>query len=487
VRQVLTEALLLSGFGAVLGAALAYTAVRYFRTADPIELNVGANVEVNWPVLAFSATLGIATAVIFGLLPALRASRVDLIQHLKTAGRGAVRGGHGLAKTAIAIEMAFSFLLLIGAGLLMTSALRMGSAALGFNPKRVVAARVPLPASRYATDADRLVVYDRLLERLERMPGVSGAALGSKIPPDSGGNQVLEVQGRPAPAGSELHEVGADAVSPRFFEVLDVPLRRGRLFDGRDRAHSQPVVIINEALARKYFANADPLGQHIRIPEGSMPWLAVVGVVGNLKSTRLMNEMSWEESPIFYRPLAQEPRQSMQVAARVAGDPSAAGLEIQRQIAAVDSAIPLTEVELLTERLAKILAYPRFRAVVLVFFAIGALVLSAVGLHGVLSQLVAQRMQEFGLRRAVGAQTRDLLLLVARQGGLPVFAGLAGGLAAALAFGHVLANLLYGIDPAEPAALAAVSLALLAVAGVAILLPARRAARVDPMVALRDE
>jgi putative ABC transport system permease protein len=210
-------------------------------------------------------------------------------------------------------------------------------------------------------------------------------------------------------------------------------------------------------------------------------------VVGNLKHTELMNEMTWVETPNFYRPLAQEPHQAVQIAMRTDGAALSVAPEIQSRIAAIDPSIPINEVEPLAVRLSKTLAYPRFRALVFAFFAISALVLSAVGLHGVLSQLVAQRIPEFGVRRAIGAQTHDLLLLVARQGGTPVLAGLAAGLGLTLAFSRVLSNLLYGIQPADPDALATVAAILLAVASLAILLPATRAARVDPMVALRDE
>jgi putative ABC transport system permease protein len=491
VRQVLTEALLLSACAAALGVGLAYAALQYFRIANPIELAVGADVKLSPSLLGFSVTLSIATTVVFGLLPALRASRVDLTQHLKAAGRGTVTGGSpgrfGLTKGLIAVEMALSFLLLMGAGLLITSALRMGSEPLGFNPARVLVTRVSLPAFRYSTGAQRMPVYDRLLEQLSQTPGVAGVALASKVPPDAGGNQILEVRGRPTPTGSEIHNIGADAVSPEFFNVLNIPLRRGRAFGAQDRDNSEPVVLVNEALAQGYFPNTDPLGQQIRLPGGPMPWLTIVGVVGNLKHTQLMNEMSWVETPIFYRPLAQEPRPSMQIAMRVAAGAGLIEREIPRQIASVDPSIPINVVETLTSRLAGTLAYSRFRAVVLAFFAAAALMLSAVGLHGLLSQLVAQRMGEFGVRKAVGAQTHDLILLVARQGGIPVVAGLGTGVVLTLAFSRVLANLLYGIQPGDPNILAIGSVALLVIAGLAMLSPARRAARVDPMIALRDE
>jgi predicted permease len=380
--------------------------------------------------------------------------------------------------------MALSFVLLMGAGLLIISAMRMGSEPLGFHFEHVATTRVALPNYRYSTDAQRTLAYDQLLERLERMSGAMGVALSSKMPPEAGGNQVLEIQGRTVEQGSGMHDVGADAVSPRFFDVLTIPLRRGRVFSAQDRPNSAPVAVVNEALVREYFPHADPVGQQIRIGGGAMPWLTVVGVVGNLKHTQLMNEMSWVETPIFYRPLTQEPRRFIQVAVRGAGP---MGQEIQREIAAVDPAIPLDEVEPLASRLNRTLAYPRFRAMVLAMFALGALMLAAVGLHGVLSHMVTQRIPEFGVRRAVGAQTHDLLLLIAWQGGVPVLVGLGAGIALTLMFSRVLANLLYGIRPADPKVLVAVSVAMLAVAALAVLLPAGRAARVDPMTALRDE
>jgi putative ABC transport system permease protein len=438
---------------------------------------VGADVSLDVRVLAFSLLLAVATTMIFALLPAWRASRVDLTEYLKAGGRGAVRGGQSWARILIAIEMAVSFSLLAGAGLFLSSALRMGSEHLGFNPDGVVAVRLSLPASRYPTGPKRLDAYERLLRR---MPAV---ALASKLPPEAGGNQSLEIQGRRLSA-AEVHDVGADAVSPGFFDTLQIPLRRGRAFTAQDRENSLPVVIINEALAAKYFPDSDPLGQQLRLRGGAMPWMTVIGVVGNLKHTELMNEMAWVESPILYRPMTQEPRPFVQVAVR---GPAATLAEVQRQIAAIDPSIPTSDAGPLRSRLTKILAYPRFRAAVFGLFAFTTLLLSAVGLHGVLSQLVARRTAEFGLRRAVGAQTHDLLFLIARQGGAPVLAGLGAGVALTMVFRRVLGNLLYGIQPADPVALGMVSILLLTVAVIAMAVPAVRAASVVPMAALRHE
>jgi putative ABC transport system permease protein len=487
IRQVLAEGLLLSAAGTALGVALAGAAVRSFRHADPIELSVGADVRLNLPVLACGIALSIATTLIFALLPAIRASNVDLAQHLKAAGRGSVRGRLRLAKTVVAVEMALSFLLLIGAGLFLTSALRMGGEPLGFNPDHVTAARLGLPGTRYPGDAQRRRAFDELLDRLQGLPNAAGVALASRVPPEAGGNLTLEIQGRPIATGREIHDVGADVVTPGFFDLLNVPLLRGRAFRPQDGENSLPVAIVNQALAEEYFPGVDPMGQQIRLPGGAMPWLTVVGVVGNLKHTELMNEMAWVETPIFYRPLAQEPRPSVEIVMRARGDLGSIVPEAQRAVAGFDPSIPFGDAEPLRSRVGRVLAYPRFRAAVFAFFAVGALLLSAVGLYGVLSQLVAQRIPEFGLRRAVGAQTRDLLLLVARQGGIPVLAGLAAGIWLTTGISRLLASLLYGIRPADPEAFAVAALILLAVACIAIVRPAARAARVDPMAALRDE
>lgn len=340
VRQVLTEGLLLATLGGSCGMALAYAAIHFFRRVNPIELTAGADVSVNLAVLGFSLVLSIATTLIFALLPALQASRVDLTLDLKTAGRGFVAGRQGLAKMLIALEMALSSMLLIGAVLLLASALRMGSEHLGFEPGNVVTTSVSLPSFHYSTDTQRTHAYDRLLERLQQIPAAMDIALASNVPPQGGGNQVLEVQGRPLAVDDEIHDVGADAVSPQFFDVLNVVLRRGREFDARDRENSQPVAVINEALSREYFRHADPLGRQVRIAGESMPWLTIVGVVGNLKHTQLMNEMNWIEWPILYRPLAQEPPSSIRIVMRGTGGAGSLTREIPEQIAAVDTTIP---------------------------------------------------------------------------------------------------------------------------------------------------
>lgn len=482
IRQVLAEGFLLAIIGTCAGILIAWGAMRAFLAARPIELPVGSDIAINWPVLLFSAGLCIATTLVFGLLPALRVSGADLGVRLGSSGRGFIRdlAGSRSSKALIALEVAISFVLLVGAGLLMASALRMGSEPLGFSPRQMETMSIPLPLPRFAAPGARRRFFDSLLARLRALPGVSGAALASKFPPYVGGNQKIEIDGT-ALADATPSDAGADAITPGYFDLLQAPLLAGRGFDDSDGADSQPVAMVNQALAREYFPDSSPLGRRIRLAGGNMPWLTIVGVAGDLKHTQLMNEMSWVESPILYRPLSQEPRQSIQAAVRALPGAIALGPAIQRQVAELDSSIPIADPESVTDELATQLAYPRFRAAALSGFALIALLLASAGLYAVLSQLVAQRTPEFGIRRAVGAQTAHLLALVFRQGGGPVLAGIGAGILGSLAIRRALASLLYGVRPADPAVLLPASAAL------AIAIPARRAARVDPMQALREE
>lgn len=493
LRQVLTESLLLASMGTAGGIALAYGALRYFRFASPIQLTVGADVRINLPILLFAIGVSLATTLLFGLAPAIGASRIDVIEQLKSGGRSAVTGAlsHRAARCLIAIEMGLSFLLLIGAGLLLRSAVRMGSEPLGFDPEHVFETRTELPLSRYRDAARRNQFYDALIDRLGRIPGIAGVAVTTRVPPylSDGGTEALEVQGKAVEREFLRHDVGVNAASAGFFNVLGISVVEGRGFRSSDASDSQPVAIVNQALAREYFPNEDPIGGRVRAVRPAieeMPWLTIVGVVGDVKHPELMNEMSWVATPALYRPLAQMAPQRIEIAMRAVASP-ALEREVQQQISALDAAVPVNAVHPVDTEISDVLAYPRFRAVVLSFFALAALLLSAVGLYGVLSQLVAQRRGEFGLRKAIGAQERDLLLLVARQGGVPIVIGMLGGLLSTLIFSRVLASLLYGIRPVDPYVLAAICGVFLAIGALAIALPARRAAAVDPMTALRDE
>ncbi|MBL8234367.1 MAG: ABC transporter permease [Bryobacterales bacterium] len=489
IRQILAETLLLASAGAASGIALAFGFVRYFEWTNPIELSTAVTLHPR--VMLFAVAVSASTAVLFGLLPAIRASRMDVIERLKTAGRGALPTASHTAtvRIGVAMQLALSFILMIVAALLLSSVLRMGGVDLGFNPNRLLAASIQLPESRYSTEAKRAEFYQRLEEGLQSVHGVVRVTLASKVPPDSGGNQELQILDRPTEAGSGPHHVGADAISPGFFDVLRIPLRRGRLFDVRDRLHSEPVAIVNQALADEYFAGTDPLGKQIRLADGAsrMPWLTIVGVVGNTKHTELMNEMRWVETPMLYRPVTQEPRRSMEIVIAAAAEDGSLKQDVARYVASIDANVPMRELEPLVSRISRLLAYARFRAAVLGVFALSTLFLSAVGLHGLLSQLVASRMVEFAVRRAVGAQSVDILRMVVRLSSTPVVLGMTAGVVGTLISNRLIEGFLYGVRPAEPSVLAGVATVLLAAAVLAIAVPAMKALRIDPITALRNE
>lgn len=485
--QLLTEGLLLSGAGGGLGMLVTFGLVRWFRAVNPMELTPGADVHVSLPVLAFAAAATVAATLIFGLAPAWRAARIDLNEALKSGGRGSTAGRHRLARLLVAAEMAGSVLLLAGAGLLMESVLRMGSAPLGFDPNHVFRARISLGSEDYPKPEQRVQFYENVLTRLRSTPGIESAAAASLLPPGGGGSNALQIEGRPpVPADRAIHDVGQQSISPGYLETLRVALARGRDFDSRDRRESLPVVIVNQALAQKYFNGEDPIGQRIRTGEKE-PWNTVVGVIATEKRTTVYEEMSWVDMAMAYRPVAQAAPQAETIAMRTTNDAVPVEAAIRRAVASLDPQIAAEQVQPLREDFAKYLAYPRFRATVLACFAGFALLLAAIGLEGVLAQMVAQRRQEVGVRMALGAQPAAIVKMIAAEGGVPVIIGLGFGLLGAASLGRLLKGLLYEARPGDPIMLVGISLVLTLVATLAIWLPARRAAGTDPMTALRSE
>jgi len=484
-RQVLAEALLLAACAGLLGILVAEGAVGYLRAFAPIELPPGVVLAVNGRVLAFAVLTAMTTAVVFGMLPAWRASHADISAALQSSGRTVA--GHARAsrigRTLVAVQIACAMVLLVGAGLLAESIVRLGSAPLGFDPDGLLTMTVRLPRTKYA-DADRRVdFYRRLVGAARLLPGVDGVALSTTFLRGHG-NSALTIEGHPAPVlETSAPDVGEDFVSPSYFTVSGVSMISGRVFDDRDRREGESVCVVNEALARKYFPGADPIGQRIRTM--TSPWTTIVAVVGNQKSMNVMHEMRWVESPFVYRPLADgaPPEATLLLRASTPG----AGEATQRAVAALDPAVPVANVQTMRARLAKDLAYPQFRAVVLGIFAAIALLLAGVGLYAVVSQLVAQRTHEFGVRMSLGATAASIVRLVALQGGAPALAGVAAGVAATLALERVIASLLYGIDAAGAATLVRVGALLVVMAFAAMLVPAVRATKIDPLAAIRSE
>ena len=494
VRQLLTEATLLSLAGAALGTLLAMGAVHGFQSLHPIEMPPGNPVRINLQVLVFTAALAVVTALVFGLIPALKASRVDLIDALRASGRSAGfnPAAQTFGKALVAAEVMLSLTLLTGAGLLIESVNRFTSVPLGFRMNHLLTMVVELPTWRYSKSDQRGRFYRELLDRVNRIPGVEAGAMASTLPLNNGryGANSLIVEGRPEPTGKTApHDVSQLSITPAYFQVMGIPLQGGRLFESRDQADSEAVTIVNEVLVRKYFPRENPLGKRIQVGDGesTRPWLKIVGIAANEKEWNFFHEMNWEEIPLVFRPVTQDPPLRASLVIRAAGKHLSLGSALQRQIAQLDRDVPVGDLQTMDERLSRILAYPRFRAVVLGTFAGLALLLAGVGLYGVLSQWIAQRTQEFGVRMALGAQKRDVLTLVIRQGMLWVGIGLAAGLIATLTLTRFLSSLLYGVEATDPWTLVGVSLLLIFVALGAIYLPARRAAGVDPTVTLRHE
>jgi putative ABC transport system permease protein len=479
LRQLLTEGLLLACVGGALGVGVAFAAVRCFRAINPIEMSIGAHVEINSPVLAFTAVVSMVTAVVFGLLPAWKASRVDAMEGLKAGGRGSIANApQRLIKGLIAAELALSLLLLAGAGLLLESVLNMNSEPLGFHPEGLAVMDITLPANHYPDPARRLQFYERLISKSgDRL------AIATALPPYGGAASALHIANKPVPPEFERHDVGERTVSAKYFDVLGVRLLRGRTFDSRDRASSGRVAVINDAIAREYFSGADPVGQRICVgdPGEKNPWRTIIGVVANEKGSRNYHQIGWIERAQVLKPLSQDPPGSVSLVVHGSGS------DLRHAIMEIDSGVAIGDVGTMQGRLGKLLAYPRFRAILLGAFAGFALLLAAIGLYGVLRQFVSQRTQEIGVRMAVGARPSDVLRFIVLQAAGPVTAGVVAGMLGAAGSGRYLGSLLYGVRPGDPMTLGLVSLSLICVAGLATLLPARRAARVDPMAALRAE
>ncbi len=479
VRQLLMEAIVLAAIGGAAGIGVAGAAVAAFRAVNPVEMPVGSHVAINPTVLLFALLLSATTVVVFGLVPAWRVSRVDPVQGLKSGGRGSTTMSRRLVGGLITAEMALSLALLVAAGLLIESLFRMGHEPLGFRATGLAVADVRLPVARYPSSAARLQLYERVSGRLGGQ-----AVIATSLPPDGPGiTRGLYVQGAPAVDPSDVHRVGHRTVSASYFGELGVRVLRGRAFDVRDRAGSDPVIVINESVARQLFPRVDPIGQMLAVgtPAADNPWRRVVGVVADEKTSSSYHEIGWVERDEVFTPLAQDPPLSAVIA--FPGSTTA----LRRALDGLDAGIAIGEMQTMRERVARLLAYPRFRALLLTAFAAFALLLATVGLSGVLRQFVVERRREISVRIAVGAAPRDIVRLIAVQAGRPVLVGLLGGLAGAVVLGRYLASVLYRVAPGDPTTLAVVSIVLVAAASAAAWLPARRAARVDPVVALRAE
>ncbi len=488
IRQVLVESVVLALLGGVAGLLLGSWGMDALVALKPEDLPRVENVSLDATVLLFTITLSLLTGIIFGIIPAWQATRVEINSVLNSAGRGLTAARSRFRSALVVVELALALVLLVGAGLLGKAFWRLTSVAPGFNPENVLTMRVELPEARYKTVGSQTQFRERVLENMNNLPGIQ-AAIVSEMPLSGNSiNHNFIIEGRPPIALGEEPELYSRAVMGEYFKVLGIPLLQGRALTRDDRADAPAVGVINESMARQYFRGENPVGARIRWARSEgVEWITIVGVVGNVRHFGLANS----EEPAIYTPFAQsgqEWKRWSEFVVRTPGKTDAALIaQLKGMTWKVDPAIPVTKVRSMSEVMAISLAEQRFNTLLLGIFAGVALLLASVGLYGVLAFSVAQRTREIGIRMALGAQTRDVLRLVLRQGLTLSLLGIAAGVGVSLAGTRVLAGLLYGVAPTDPATFASVALVLVAVAFVACLVPARRAMRVNPIVALRHE
>jgi len=406
---------------------------------------------------------------------------------LKEGGRGGESLRRNRLRSALVIaEVAMAMTLLVGAGLLINSFVRLQRVNPGFDPHQVLTLRVDLPDVKYREAAQIINFNQEFLRRVERLPGVRSAAMVFKLPlGGSDASTYFEVEGQPPDKFRRL-SAGGRVSTPGYFHTLGIPLVEGRDFTERDELKSTPVVIINETLAARYFPNQNPVGKHIRpgiSVDGEPPWREIVGVVGAVRHSGLGKE----PRPEYYLPYTQMPFFSLTTVVRAAGDPMAIVGAVRNEVRALDSDLPVDRVKTLDQYLTESVAQPRFNTLLLALFAGVAMILTAVGLYGVMAYSVTVRTREIGVRVALGARRSDVLRLVISQGMKLTLIGVAIGLVTALALTRLMAGLLFGVTPTDPATFALIMLLLAGVALLACYIPARRATKVDPMVALKYE
>jgi putative ABC transport system permease protein len=492
VRQLLTESVLLSVAGGAAGLVLALWGVDLLVALIPAgqlaQMPYLRSLSLNRDVLLFAMGLSLLTGVLFGLTPALSASRTDLQGALKEGGRSTVsRGSRRLRDLLVVAEVALALMLLVGAGLLMKSLVLMLKVDPGFDTRGLLTMRVALPPSRYSEDAKAARFYEEMLRRVSTVPGVRGAALTSNLPlANEGGTGTPQIVGRQTPA-SELTEAHLRTVSANYFDVLGVPVVAGRPFAERDDAQAPPVILVNKTYAERVFPNEDPVGRRATFKFTGEMQFEIVGVVGDEKVTSL----DARTTPVVYFNMQQDSYfDSAALVVRTdAADPAALAPAVRAEVRALDPEVPAFAVQTLEQMVANSRAafMRRYPAYLTGVFACVALLLALVGIYGVVSYAVAQRTHEIAVRVALGARTRDVLRLVLGHGLLLALGGIALGAVGALALTRLISGLLFGVSAADPAVYGLVALLLATVALLACLVPARRATKVDPMVALRYE
>jgi predicted permease len=495
--QLLTETVLLALGGAVLGLGLGYAGVRSLARLSLDATPQGTAVALDATVAVFTFGLALALAILIGLIPILNLRHMNLSQIFREEGRSgtASRGARVVRRALVTAQVAFAFMLLIGAGLLLASFQRVLTVQPGFEPAHVLTGRISPPASRYKEDAQLIAFWNQLLDRIRALPGVQAAGATTNIP--LGGDfsdSVILAEGYTMSPGESLISPFQTSISPGYFEAMTIPLKRGRLFTASDDERAAKVLIIDERLAQRFWKNGDPVGRRMWKPESAEEFTrgpgpksrfyTVVGVVGNVRTTGLT-----EKEPVgaYYFPLAQNAGRGMTLVARTAGGPESLVNPIRQQVTAMDPELPFFAVKPMQLRVEESLVSRKTPMMLATLFGAIALFLAAVGIYGVLAYQVAQRRKEIGIRMALGSDGRRIFSLIVSEGLWLLGLGIGAGLAGAFAIRRVMETQLFGVQPMDPVVLALVTGVLGVVALLACAVPARRAARIDPLIALADQ
>ncbi|MGH9838508.1 MAG: ABC transporter permease [Blastocatellia bacterium] len=489
IRQLLTESLLLGLAGGVLGLLLGVWGRDLLINFSPPGTPRVAEVRMDAVVLGFTLLLSLLTTVLFGLLPAFQSSKANLNETLKEGGRTSAEGfGRNRARSLLVItEVALAITLMIGAGLMMKSFLRLRAVSPGFNGDQVLTMRLNLTSSKYREESQQAAFYQGLHQRIRAIPGIQSAAMVVGLPfSDTNASRNFGIEGRAAENPNEVRNARFNVCSPDYFSTLGIPIIKGRDFSDADVAGRTDVAIISETMARRFWPDEDPLGKRIRIGSDGR-WSTIVGVVGDVRSLKL----NAEPHPEMYYPMLQVPFFFTHLTLRATGDPKTLIAAVRNEVRALDQDLPIANVAMLDDLLGDSVAPQRLNSMLLGLFSALALLLAAVGIYGVMAYLVSQRAHELGIRIALGAGSRDIKKLIVGQGMTLALIGVGIGIAASLALTRLMKtlmqDLLFGVSATDRATFIFVALLLSAVAFVACWIPARRAAKVDPMVALRAE
>ncbi len=489
IRQFLTESVLLGTLAGIVGLALSLLGLFLLRAFVPADISQANVISIDPRVLGFTLLVSVLTGLIFGLAPATQAGKFNLNETLKEGGRDSSTGSRGnrVRSFLVIAEFAVSLVLLIGAGLLINSFLRLRNLDPGFRTDNLLTMKVVLPEPKYREQSKRSAFYTDVVNRIEALPGVKSAAVTTNLPLYRQGNSIgITIEGRPAPLPGQEIIIATRIVSPKFFETMGTSLLKGRPLSDQDKADTPNVVVISEGMASRYWPGEDPIGKRLAGGRVESPedWFQIVGVVNDVRQFQLDAEpkpqmyLSYEQAGFF------APRD---LVVKTEVDPSSLAANVRRTVWEIDKDQPVSNIGTMNEILAESIARQRFSMLLLAVFAALAMVLAAVGIYGVMSYSVAQRRSEIGLRMALGAQKLDVLKLTVGHGLKLVLIGIALGLAGAFALTRLMSALLFGITATDPLTFISISVVLIAVACIASYIPARRATKVDPLIALRYE